>query len=267
VIALSSAKNSSSPNQPIGVFDSGVGGLTVVKALRQVLPAEEIVYLGDLARLPYGNKSGETVRRYAAEITQFLLRHQVKLIVMACSTATAWSLDALKSQLPVPIIGVIEPGVQATLNSDHGDIAVIATRGTVASGVYQRHFSPLSVQTLACPLFVPLIEEGMAAHLATQLIVRQYLQELSPTVKTLVLGCTHYPLLAPTIANLYPQLQLIDPAITCAHAVKDLLQSGNLAKNSGAGAIRFFVTDAHQHLDRLVHTFLNEPVRAELTTL
>jgi glutamate racemase len=262
VTGLSSAKSSSSPkNAPIGVFDSGVGGLTVLRALRQHLPQEQFVYLGDLARLPYGDKSAETVRRYSVENVEFLNRQGVKMVVVACATATAWSIELLQAHFPLPIIGVIEPAVEAALKLARQGVAILATRGTVTSGVYQARFAshPLEVHAIPCPLFVPLAEEGLSHHEAAHLMARHYLHGLPSTVDALLLGCTHYPLLAQTIAAAVgPQVRLVDPAASCAQAVARLLKEQDLANPSGTGQIRFHFTDRPPHLSRLVETFLGE---------
>jgi glutamate racemase len=247
------------------VFDSGVGGLTVVRALRRQLPAEDIIYLGDLARLPYGDKSAETVRRYSLENAQFLCQQQVKLVVVACHTATAWSLQLLQERLDVPVVGVIQPAIESALAVARKAIGVIATRGTISSGVFQERLKQYHpVQAIACPLFVPLVEEGLLDHAATRDIVRHYLEPLQQ-VDTLLLGCTHYPLLSATIAQLMGDVQLIDPAISCAQAVARLLtELGQQNGGASKGTVRLYTTDRPPHLNQLIERFLGEPISAEL---
>ncbi len=202
--------------QPIGVFDSGLGGLTVLRKLMMHLPNERFVYLGDTARVPYGNKSAETVRKYAAECAAFLLDHDVKLIVIACNTASAVALESLRNHLPVPVLGVIEPAArQAAQVSPSGRIGIVGTRATIASGVYEQgihaHRRDAAVMSQACPLFVPLVEEGWLDTDATRLVARTYLNPLlAQRIDTLVLGCTHYPLLSPLIQEMAPGVRLID---------------------------------------------------------
>jgi glutamate racemase len=263
---LSSAKRSKSAERAIGVFDSGVGGLTVVRALRKLLPQEEIVYLGDLARLPYGDKSAETVRRYALDCFHFLERQDVKMVVIACNTATAWAIDLLQAHSELPIVGVVQPAVDATLKAAPSKVGVIATRGTINSGVFQQKLHPLPLQAIPCPLFVSLIEEGLTDHQATELMIRHYLGSLDQ-VDTLLLGCTHYPLLAPTISRLMgPSIRLIDPATSCAETVAAELQKTDLLAN-GTGQVDLHFTDRPPHLERLVEAFLGEQVSFKLATL
>src|SRR4051812_4127255 len=187
--------------QPIGVFDSGIGGLTVVRELMRQLPQESVVYFGDTARVPYGPKSPDTVRRYSREIASFLLKQQAKAIVIACNTATAHALSVLREEFSVPVIGVVEPGARAAARATSGGrIGVIGTAGTVASGAYDRAIRAIlpdaRVVTKACPLLVPLVEEGWIDHPVTAQVAREYLAPLmDEQIDTLVLGCTHYPLL------------------------------------------------------------------------
>ena len=190
---------------PLGVFDSGIGGLTVARALFERLPHEAVLYFGDTARVPYGPKSPETVRRYSAEILAYLIGRGVKAVVVACNTSTAHALDHLRSRASVPVVGVIEPGARAAVAASRsGTIGVIGTVGTVASGAYERAIKALrpdaTVVSAACPLFVPLVEEGWFDHPAAELIARDYLEPLRRSgVDVVVLGCTHYPLLKPLL--------------------------------------------------------------------
>jgi glutamate racemase len=237
--------------RPIGVFDSGIGGLTVVAALRALLPNESIFYLGDTARVPYGGKSAATVQRYSLEIGNLLLEENAKTVVVACNTASALALTRLEETLPVTVTGVILPGARAAIaQTQSGHIGVIGTRATIASGAYERALRSLNaevrVTARACPLLVPLIEEGWLESSITDEIILQYLAPLmNDGVDTLVLGCTHYPLLRTAIARLAgDKIALVDSAQNCALAVRDLLERENLrAAESDRGALRVALTD------------------------
>jgi glutamate racemase len=225
--------------QPVGVFDSGIGGLTVVHALRKVLPAEDIFYLGDTARLPYGTKNQATIERYSLEIAGLLLSERAKIIVVACNTATALALPRLQDTLRVPVIGVIAPGARAAVKTTKsGRIGVIGTRATMMSGAYEQTIQALrpnaTVISQPCPLLVPLIEEGMLRGAIAEEILHLYLDPLLlEGVDTLVLGCTHYPLLAPLISELVGEgITLVDSAENCATAVAQLLKELNLLNRS-----------------------------------
>jgi len=222
-------------NSPIGVFDSGVGGLTVVKELMEQLPNERIIYYGDTARVPYGNKSRETVIRYSREITDFLVGQNVKAIVVACNTASALALDELNKNADVPIIGVVKPGARAAADvSKKGKIGVIATRATVNSGIYEAYLKgkkpDIEVFAKACPLFVPLVEEGLTDNPITDSIIHMYLDELlEKGIDSLVLGCTHYPLLKDSIARAVGEnVTLVNPAYETARSFKALLEEKGL---------------------------------------
>ena len=237
--------------RPIGVFDSGIGGLTVVAALRALLPNESIFYLGDTARVPYGGKSAATVQRYSLEIGNLLLEENAKTVVVACNTASALALTRLEETLPVTVTGVILPGARAAIaQTRSGHVGVIGTRATIASGAYERALSSLNaevrVSARACPLLVPLIEEGWLESSITDEIILQYLAPLmNDGVDTLVLGCTHYPLLRNAIARLAgDKIALVDSAQNCALAVRDLLERENLRAAEGdRGALRVTLTD------------------------
>ena len=237
---------------PIGVFDSGIGGLTVVKALRDLLPRENIFYLGDTARVPYGNKSAETVERYALELAGLLLRERAKAIVVACNTVSSVAIPKLRAALPVPVIGVIEPGAHAAIAlTRNRHVGVIGTRATIRSGAYDSALRALNthvrVTSRACPLLVPLIEEGLLEDELTDLTIARYLQPmLGDGIDTLVLGCTHYPLLAPAIKDaLGEKVQIVDSARNCASAVKELLERQSLfVETDGAGQLTVVLTDA-----------------------
>jgi glutamate racemase len=255
---------------PIGVFDSGIGGLTVVAALERHLPHERIIYVGDTARVPYGPKSPETVVRYALEIGEWLHAQSVKAIVVACNTATAHALDALERHLPVPVIGVIEPGAKAAVETGGSAIAVLGTSGTIASGAYARAIERLapsvSVIPQACPLFVPLVEEGWIDHPITRMVAREYLAPVKfAGVQSVVLGCTHYPLLRPILADeLGPRVALIDSAESTARETAALLVERSLLAppGSGAPAHRFVASDAPAQFLRLGRRFLGAAIQS-----
>jgi len=238
--------------RPIGVFDSGIGGLTVVKALRELLPNEDIFYLGDTARVPYGGKSATTVERYSLEMADMLLEENVKLVVIACNSASAVALGRLEQTLSVPVIGVIKPGAQAAVAATRSQhVGVIGTRATIKSGAYERELRALNpdinVNARACPLLVPLIEEGWLDDGLTDHVIARYLGPLTQEgVDTLVLGCTHYPLLADAIGRfLAGKAKLVDSAHTCAKAVEQLLDRHSLrAPRAGAASLQVALTDA-----------------------
>lgn len=240
----------SSSHAPIAVFDSGVGGLTVVSALRSQLPAESVVYLGDTARVPYGGKSQRTIERYSEEIARLLVAEGAKMLVVACNTASALALPHLRGLLDVPVEGVIEPGVRAALSATRsGHVAVIGTKATIGSGAYERGLRAarpdIRVTSIACPLLVPLIEEGMLDDEVTDAVLRRYLSPLSETdADTLVLGCTHYPLLAGAIGRaLGERFALVDSAANCAAAVAERLAAEELLADRGEGSLQLAFTD------------------------
>ena len=241
-----------SDERPIGVFDSGIGGLTVVKALRELLPNENISYLGDTARVPYGNKSAETVERYSLELANILTKEDAKVIVVACNTVSSVSIPKLRANVKVPVIGVIEPGAQAAIaTTQNRHIGVIGTRATIRSGAYENALRALNthvrVTSQACPLLVPLIEEGLLDDELTNQTIARYIDPMMAAgIDTLVLGCTHYPLLAPAIARaLGENIKLVDSAQNCATAVRNLLDRQSLrADSSTRGALRVALTDA-----------------------
>jgi glutamate racemase len=258
----------------IGVFDSGIGGLTVVSAIMQALPHERVVYVGDTARVPYGPKSPETVVRYSRQIATWLLEQEVKAIVIACNTATAHALETLQQECPVPVIGVVQPGARAAVRSTRsGRIGVIGTAGTINSGAYHRAIAALAptatVTGAPCPLFVPLVEEGWLDHPATRLIADTYLAPMRDAqIDTLVLGCTHYPLLAPVIATVMGTgVTLVDSAAETAVALRDVLLAQSLERSalSGAGQHRFVATDAPDTFRRVGQRFIG-PVLDQVET-
>jgi glutamate racemase len=251
---------------PVGIFDSGIGGLTVTRAVYEALPRESTVYFGDTARVPYGPKSPETVRRYSLEILDWLLDQGVKAVVVACNTSTAHALDALRAASPVPVIGVIEPGAAAAVRASRGGvIGVIGTAGTVASGAYARAIRArrpdAEVHHVACPLFVPFVEEGWFDHPATELVAREYLApSLTDHVDALVLGCTHYPLLKPLLGRVMgPGVALIDSAEETAAEVKRVLAEAGLEAPSGHVAThRFAVSDDEARFRQVGARFIGE---------
>ena len=260
---------------PIGVFDSGIGGLTVVKELIHQLPDESIIYFGDTARVPYGPKSPDTVLRYSREITGWLQEQGVKAIVVACNTATAHALPTLKEELELPVIGVVEPGARAAVDaSESGSIGVIGTMGTINSGAYERAIRSLdpeaTITTKACPLFVPFVEEGWLDHEATRLVAEEYLSPMAQAnVDALVLGCTHYPLLKPLIARvLGRKVRLIDSAEQTAAETRRVLETRDLLAGGDAAKFRFVASDAPQQFLRLGQRFLGDAIdRVETLTL
>lgn len=249
---------------PIGVFDSGVGGLTVAKEIMSQLPKESVLYFGDTARVPYGNKSEETVIAYSRQIARFLCSRSVKAIVIACNTASAFALDTLQKELPVPVIGVVKPGAKTAARiTKNGRIGVIATNGTIRSGLYERYIGGISaslqVYGQACPLFVPLVEEGMRNDPVTREMAERYLAPLlSERIDTLVLGCTHYPLLSEVIGAVAgPSVTLVNPAFETARELSGMLTERGLLKESGTPAVhRFFVSDGEEQFRRFANTIL-----------
>src|SRR2546426_2639383 len=254
---------------PLGVFDSGIGGLTVARALFERLPRESVIYFGDTARVPYGPKSPDTVRRYGGEILTYLLQRGVKALVVACNTITAQALDYLKERSPVPLVGVIEPGARAAVQATRtGRIGVIGTAGTIASGAYERAIKRLrpdaTVCVQPCPLFVPLVEEGWFDHAATELIAREYLAPLQRAgADVLVLGCTHYPLLKPLLARvLGPAVTLVDSAEETAKVVAHEIAQRSLAAPPDARPThRFVVSDDEPHFRKVGARFLGEKLK------
>jgi glutamate racemase len=261
---------------PVGIFDSGIGGLTVARAMYDRLPNESTIYFGDTARVPYGPKSPETVRRYSLEILHWLLSQGVKAVVIACNTSTAHALEALQAASPVPVIGVIEPGARAAVAVAHrGPIGVIGTAGTIASNAYARAIQAAkpgaAVQQRACPLFVPLVEEGWFEHPAAELIAAEYLEPLKQAgVDVMVLGCTHYPLLKPLLQRtMGPGTRLIDSGEETATAVANALRAAGLdAPDEGTPSHRFVVSDDEARFRQVGSRFIGERLgKAEVVPL
>lgn len=256
--------------RPIGVFDSGMGGLTVMRALMARLPNESFLYLGDTARLPYGTKSADTVRRYALQAAQALVARGVKAVVIACNTASV-SLPALREALaPLPVIGVIEPGAEAALAvAPQGPVGVVATEGTVRGGAYIAAIRAAGGETVpiaqqACPLFVPMAEEGLVNGPIVEAVIRRYLDPLLATVpkpKALLLGCTHYPVLKAEIARVVgSEITLVDSAVTAADAVAKLVYARDIANRNGSRSVRFLATDAPDRFANVGEIFLGQPI-------
>ena len=250
----------------IGVFDSGVGGLTVLRAIHARLPGETTYYLGDSARMPYGAKSAETVTRYALAAAAHLSRLHIRALVVACSTASSVALDALRNQLSIPVLGVVDAGVECALKlTPGGAVAVAATEGTSASGAYQRaltaHRPGIRVEARACPLFAPLVEEGSVEGPLAQAVVRHHLGGLVDAgVDTVVLGCTHYPLLTASLAAvLGPSIRIANGADTVADQLQAILEPQR-QPSSTPPAHRYFTTDAPQRATALATRFLGAPV-------
>ncbi|MCI8773818.1 MAG: glutamate racemase [Lachnospiraceae bacterium] len=255
-------------NAPIGVFDSGVGGLTVAREIMRQLPNERIVYFGDTARVPYGSKSPETLTRYSRQIVRFLQTQQVKAIVIACNSASACALEVLEEETALPIIDVVRPGAKTALETTrNGKIGVIATEATISSGIYKRYIEEsdrsVSVISKACPLFVPLVEEGLWEDPVTDEIARRYLSELIDSgIDTLILGCTHYPLIRSTVGRIMGEkVCLVNPAYETARALKRLLEEKGLESEKrpelGTELYRFFVSDAAEKFQRFANSILS----------
>lgn len=254
-------------NSPIGVFDSGVGGLTVAREIMRQLPNERIVYFGDTARVPYGNKSRETVTKFSKQIVRFLETQQIKAIVVACNTASAYALEELEKEVDLPMIGVVKPGVRAALEATKNKkIGVVATEATIHSGIYSRYIekndSDVKVLGKACPLFVPLVEEGLWEDPVTDEIARRYLSELIDSdIDTLILGCTHYPMLRSTVAKIMGEgVTLVNPAYETARELKLLLAEKGLESEHrpelGTELYRFYVSDGAEKFKQFANSIL-----------
>ena len=261
---------------PIGIFDSGIGGLTVARAIYDRLPNESTIYFGDTARVPYGPKSPDTVRRYSLEILHWLLGQRVKAVVIACNTSTAHALDALQAESPVPVIGVIDPGARAAVAAMRpGPIGVIGTAGTIASNAYARAIQAAMpgarVEQQACPLFVPLVEEGWFEHPAAELVAAEYLEPMKRAgVGVMVLGCTHYPLLKPLLQRIVgPDTRLIDSGEETAAAVESALRASGLdAPSRRSPEHRFVVSDDEARFRQVGSRFIGERLgKAEVIPL
>ncbi len=262
-----SVDNNENSLAPVGVFDSGIGGLTVAREIMRQLPNEKIVYFGDTARVPYGSKSKNNIIKYSRQIVRFLRTKGVKAIVVACNTASAMALDEIEKELDIPIIGVVKPGakvaVEKTVNKR---IGIIATEATISSGIYtdtiNEHNSDITVVTKACPLFVPLVEEGWIKDPVTYEVARRYLAELQDKdIDTLVLGCTHYPLLRNTIGEIMgDKVTLVNPAYETAISLRTLLEEKNLAAGNEhrytGGMYDFYVSDTADKFKNFANSIL-----------
>ncbi|MEW6067590.1 MAG: glutamate racemase [Nitrospirota bacterium] len=255
-------------NKPIGVFDSGIGGLTVLKEIIKEMPDESTIYLGDTARVPYGIRSQETVIRYSLENTKFLSSRDIKLLVVACNTASSMSLDAIKKSIAMPVIGVIEPGAKAAVEATKKrKIGVIGTEATIRSSSYTKAINAIDknieVFGLACPLFVPLVEEGWTEGDVATLIAKKYLKNITNKgIDTLVLGCTHYPLLKKVIAMaIGKDIKLIDSAVEASHEIKRILENMNLKREQEGKPLKeFFVTDSPERFLTVGERFLRQKI-------
>lgn len=254
-------------NAPVGVFDSGVGGLTVMREIMRQTPNEKIIYFGDTARVPYGSKSRDTVTKYSRQIVRFLQSKEVKAIVVACNTASAYALEEIEKETDIPIIGVVKPGAKvAAAATVNGRVGVIGTEGTISSGIYSEYIKKInpkaSVIGKACPLFVPLVEEGLWQDPVTDDIAGRYLEELIDTgIDTLILGCTHYPLIRSTVGRLMGEaVTLVNPAYETARELKELLQEKNMLSDAGAKLgeerYRFYVSDAAEKFKRFANSII-----------
>ncbi len=252
---------------PIGVFDSGVGGLTVVREIMRQIPNEKIVYFGDTARVPYGSKSKETVTRFSKQIVRFLQTHQVKTIVVACNTASAYALEELEKETTIPIIGVVKPGAKvASEVTRNGKIGVIATEATIGSKIYSQYITQINPKATiygkACPLFCPLVEEGLWQDPVTDEIAKRYLTELIDIdIDTLILGCTHYPLIRSTVAKIMgDKVALVNPAYETAHDLKEMLTEKGLLKEApaqlGESQYQFFVSDGADKFKQFANSII-----------
>lgn len=251
----------------IGVFDSGVGGLTVMQQLRIALPSESMIYFGDTARLPYGSKSRETVIRYSIENAVFLMEKKIKLLVVACNTACSVALEKLQEIFNIPIVGVIVPGAEKAVSvTSHGRIAVLGTKGTIQSGAYQQEILRLMPEAhvipIACPLFVPLTEERFLSHPASQLIVKEYLKPLKEQhVDTLLLGCTHYPLMRDLIEQeISSDVKIVDSASTCAEKVDAILTQHKMKNCNSKPNYQYFASDDPDKFRDLAEKLFGESI-------
>lgn len=255
-------------NRPIGIFDSGVGGLTVFKEIRKQLPNESLIYFGDTARVPYGSKSPATVQRYSLEIAKFLEMQNVKAIVIACNTASALALTTLRNEIRLPIIGVIDPGVRAAIKAAHsGNIGVIGTKATISSEVYQNRIrrlrNSINVTAIACPLFVPIVEENLTnTRLATDALDMYLSPFRKIDIKALILACTHYPILKEQInAYFENKINLVDSAFETAKEVKETLEARRLATESETeGKEKFYVSDSPETFAAVAANFLGRNI-------
>lgn len=263
-----------SRDRSIGIFDSGVGGLTVLKEMLRALPNEKFIYFGDTARLPYGDKSPETIISYSIENSIFLLKKEIKLLVVACNTASAHALESLTQIFHLPIVGAIDPGADAAVKvSKNKRIAILGTRGTISSQSYENAIKARCpeafVLPIACPLLVPLIEEHMTDHPATRMILTDYLKGIREnTIDTIMLGCTHYPLLTPLIRSIIGEgVAVVDCASACTERVQTILEANDLNRTGAPTPCQFFVSDDPHKFSRIGKSFLDMPLLSVQKTI
>ncbi|MDQ7055426.1 MAG: glutamate racemase [Persephonella sp.] len=241
----------------IGIFDSGIGGLTVFREVAKEFPEADIYYLGDTARVPYGNKSKETVIRYSVEAAKYLTGFGIDVLIVACNTASSYALDTLREMVDIPVVGVVHPGVEMALRkTKNGKVGVIGTQATIRSNSYKKLLERRGIQIFQkpCPLFVPLVEEGIVEGEIAELVVRNYIDEVvRDGIDTLILGCTHYPLLKDTIKKLYPEIEIVDSS----QAIAEFLHNENLTF-SGRGSRRIFITDESESFKKLKTTLVGD---------
>ncbi len=260
--------NSDASNRPIGIFDSGIGGLTVLKEILRVLPNENTIYLGDTARVPYGIRSPETVVRYSFENTKFLSGKDIKILVIACNTASSVSIDAITSMVSIPVVGVIEPGAKAAVRASRSKkIGIIGTEATIGSGAYTKAIkaidNKIEVFGLACPLFVPLVEEGWTEGHIAGMVAEKYLADLkNKDIDTIVLGCTHYPLLKKVIAGVMgDEMLLIDSAIEISREIKAILEDLGMKRELKSHSFKkYYVTDSPERFLKVGEHFLGQRI-------
>ena len=255
-------------NRSIGVFDSGIGGLTVVKELTKILPNEKIVYFGDTARVPYGTRSEETIKRFSKECIEFLNQKDIKALIIACNTVSAVALEMLKELFDMYILGVIIPGSKmASYVTKNKKIGVIGTNATVLSGAYEKCIksenSENIVYSKACPLFVPAVEEGILEGKLMNQIVKTYLDEFDGKIDSLILGCTHYPLLKDVISKIYPEINIVDPAKETALDLEKILEENNLLENDAekGNEVEYYVTDGEDKFKEVGTMFLGKNIK------
>lgn len=257
-------------NRPIGVFDSGLGGLTVLREIMELVPTESVVYFGDCGRVPYGTKSKETVIKYTFQDIRFLLNQDIKMIVIACNTASAHSLDRVKHSFDIPVIEVVEPGAATVARETKNKrVGVIGTAGTISTGVYEKAINKIDnsieIFSRACPLFVPLVEEGWWDNDIALRIAEEYLNSLKQEgIDTLVLGCTHYPLLQQTISRVMgEEVKLVSSALEVARVVKKVVEEKDIARDSRVKPVyRFYTSDSVEKFEALGSSFLNREIHS-----
>lgn len=262
-------------NRPIGIFDSGVGGLTVAKSVHKCLPREDIIYFGDTARVPYGNKSRNTIIRFAREIMEFMIKHRVKIVVIACNTASSLSQPFLKKISPVPVVGVITPGVKEAMHvSKNRRIGVIGTNSTISSRAYDREMARTGgsyrLFSKPCPLFVPLVENSVINNKVVYQVAQSYLKGLkSKKIDTLILGCTHYPILKKVIGKVMGEARLVDSSHAVAKEVKEMLAEKRLeaARNRRGGRIKCYISDDVKEFRKMASIFFKDNITVKKAVL